>query len=765
MGTHEAPRPWPPARTRTAATPRGDLLREAAGRLAGAVVVVVALLPLMVAARTVADLASGATAGNGRLGAALAATALLCGAIFFAYSVRYYVATAVVLFGALSRHLRFGTRESAVRHDDGLARIAHAGNAAPRRWRYGAPFVSVQVASYNEEKVIGRLLDCLSQLDYPNYEVIVVDDSTDGSARVLDRYRGHRRITVIHRSTRSGFKGGALREALKVMDARTEYVCIFDADAMPFSDSIQALLPHFFVDEGDAVRRREDVAAVQSYQWHVVNKRESWLTEAVRAEYAGSYMVERPYQDITGAMKMIAGTAYMIRADVLRAMGWGTSITEDWELTCRLYAEGWKVVYTPYCETPAECVGTFRRLVRQRMRWAEGHSFNVRRHFGAILRSRLVTRTEKREFVYYALYYLQALLFAVGTATWLVSDLLMHVHLPDWSTAFGWSLVGANLCATPLLNTAGLLLEGAPRRDYRGVLGAAVLGIALVPFQGWAALKGLLESAEGTWIRTPKTGRVTDAVTHLPQRGWLRTWMDDARSRQARRQPRAPRSRRQGRLAACAALLGLGIATATSLSALTVAESAAPAWYTSGAPSTAVAGDLTLDTQQGLDATAPIPAGGQSTVDFVDATAYGGGSTAAGTTGVELRYHDATCTPTLPCQLHASFGWCGGDCASPPHPIADFPTQRIDGAAGSLVLQAASAAQTLRECPCRFILDVRLHVEGSPAAPGQIVFGGWLTAPVMAAPERGVLLTAAAAIALPLALRRVRRAGFAGTRR
>ena len=56
------------------------------------------------------------------------------------------------------------------------------------------------------------------------------------------------------------------------------------------------------------------MGAVQSYQWHVLNKNESWLTAAVRTEYAGSYMIERPFQQVLGSMKMIAGTAYMIRA-------------------------------------------------------------------------------------------------------------------------------------------------------------------------------------------------------------------------------------------------------------------------------------------------------------------------------------------------------------------------------------------------------------------------------------------------------------------
>ena len=69
----------------------------------------------------------------------------------------------------------------------------------------------------------------------------------------------------------------------------------------------------------------------------------------------------------------------MIRRDVLQSIGWGTSITEDFELTLKLYEAGYKVIYTPYIQAPAEAVGTLKRLIRQRMRWAEGHSYNVKR--------------------------------------------------------------------------------------------------------------------------------------------------------------------------------------------------------------------------------------------------------------------------------------------------------------------------------------------------------------------------------------------------
>jgi cellulose synthase/poly-beta-1,6-N-acetylglucosamine synthase-like glycosyltransferase len=482
-------------------------------------------------------------------------TGLFLGAVFFAYAIKYYLSTAMVLLTTLfSGAPRNGNGHGSNGSPNltGHNRINGNGNGNGYHIDLGYhPFVSVHVAAYNEKRVIERLLQALDELEYPEYEVVLVDDSTDESVQILQKWVGRPKFKILHRTSRQGYKGGALREALKVTDPRAEYVVVFDADSVPFPDSIDRLLPHFYrVSEGSngrklestfgraeppsepgQIKRRPEVAAVQSYQWHVLNKSESWLTEAVRAEYAGSYMVERPFQDAIGSLKMIAGTAYMIRADVLRQVGWGTSITEDWELTLKLYARGYKVVYTPWAETPAECVSTFSRLARQRMRWAEGHTYNVRKWFLPIMGSSFVTPLEKLEFLYDSTYYLQAGLFVVGTVSWLMSELVFHAHVPGWTALLGWSLLFSNVFALPLMNLGGLILEEAPARDLQGVWGALVLSFALVPFQGWAAFKGLFSKNEGPWFRTPKTGRVTDQVHHLRRLHLLRRWLLGSRAR------------------------------------------------------------------------------------------------------------------------------------------------------------------------------------------------------------------------------------------
>jgi cellulose synthase/poly-beta-1,6-N-acetylglucosamine synthase-like glycosyltransferase len=137
--------------------------------------------------------------------------------------------------------------------------------------------------------------------------------------------------------------------------------------------------------------KASSIAAVQGYQWHVLNKSENWITRGVRTEYAGSYVIERSGAEVYQGLKHISGSVYMIRRDVLQSIGWGTSITEDWELTLKLYERGYKVVYSPYIQAPAEAAATIKRLIRQRMRWAEGHSFNVKQRFFSLLTSSKLT--------------------------------------------------------------------------------------------------------------------------------------------------------------------------------------------------------------------------------------------------------------------------------------------------------------------------------------------------------------------------------------
>lgn len=412
----------------------------------------------------------------------------------------------------------------------------------------GQPFVSIHLPLYNEKRVVERLLTACTSLEYDNYEILVADDSSDETLEYLEEWAKHPRIKVSHRINRQGYKGAALKYAVEVMDPRTEFVMVFDADFIPPPDIIWQCLAYFFGENGNhnnhnnhnrrnngkGSRYIDDrIAVVQGYQWHMLNADENWVTKGIRVEYSGSYVIERSSQELLGTMKMISGSVYMIRADVLRKLGWGTSITEDWELTIKLYLDGYKVLYTPFIQAPAECVSTLQRLIRQRMRWAEGHTHNVKRFFPLVMASSNISLREKLEFLYYAPYYLQSVFFVIGTVCWFLSEIIMHGKVPYWTSLFGWCLVFTNMGALALMNLSGLFMERGVKHEWGGVLSAMLLGIILVPFQAYAALKGLLEVKEGGWFRTPKTGKITEFFDRLDLGGKLR-WL-------------LPRWRRKGR--------------------------------------------------------------------------------------------------------------------------------------------------------------------------------------------------------------------------
>lgn len=448
--------------------------------------------------------------------------ALLFGCLFFLYAVKYYASTIL----ALSTLGREKAAEAEPR-------------ASPGDVGRDEPFVSIHLPFYNEVNVARRVIKACLSLDYGNYEVIVVDDSRDETIGIL-KEAGWRRpapaVKFVHRRDRSGFKGGALGNAVRYMDPRTEFVVVFDADFIPPPDILRRFVTHFrerdpsyagsdFLPDYDAGGGKgKTVAAVQGYQLHHLNKSENWVTRGVRAEFSGSYMVERVAAERYGGLKMISGSVFMLRADVLRRLGWGMSITEDWELTLRLYLEGYRVVYTPLIQAPAEIPTTIRALAKQRMRWAEGHTYSVKRYFKRVLGSARLTAREKLEFLYFSLYYLQPLFLLAGTLFWLVAE-VNHRYPAFWSPAFGWSLTISNFLAVPLMGLAGIFLEGDLRVDFSGVLSFVALGYIIAPFQAYAALKGLLEPEEGTWVRTLKTGSITDRVLRLKLRGimnWVR---------------------------------------------------------------------------------------------------------------------------------------------------------------------------------------------------------------------------------------------------
>ncbi|MGD2142397.1 MAG: glycosyltransferase, partial [Candidatus Bathyarchaeota archaeon] len=493
------------------------------------------------------------------LGEIFSYVALAIGLVFFLFACKYYISILIALFTGK------GTEEASLnRKNTPTTAVKHSkknlfNGRKELNLNIREPFVSIQLPFYNERNVARRIIQACINIDYTNYEILVADDSKDETISILkelSRRSDGPTVKVIHRKDRSGYKGGALQKAAEYMDPRTEYVVVLDADFIPPPDILRRFLWYFegptrggFIENGDDHRfggdivnhyvksngedendlldkvdkwyERNRIGVVQGYQLHHLNKNENWITKGIRAEFSGGYMIERVSEEFFGAMKMITGSVFMIRAEIVKKLGWTHSITEDWDLTLRMYMDGYKVLYTPLVQAPAEIPKTIRAVARQRMRWAEGHTFAVKKYFTKMLRSPKVSRREKLEFLYFSPYYLQSFFFLVGSIFWLIAELIGS-HPFFWSAVFGWSLILSNLLALPMMSLTGLYLERSAQEDFSGIFSMIILSYVIAPFQAYAAIKGLLEQDEGGWVRTLKTGSITDRILQIKLRRLFR---------------------------------------------------------------------------------------------------------------------------------------------------------------------------------------------------------------------------------------------------
>ena len=400
------------------------------------------------------------------------------------------------------------------------------------------PFVSIMIPTYNEENVIDRVLRACVSLDYDNYEVVVVDDSTDGTVRILERWARHPRVKVIHREDRRGWKGGALDEGLKHLDPRSEFVLVFDADFIPPKDVIQRLLVRF-VDE--------KIVAVQGYHMAKLNSDENAVTRASRTHMSVGFAVDYAGRFAMGGAPPLCGSVMMIRKRALEELGgFGSSITEDYDLSLRLYSRGYKVFYDKSTKALCECPSSLGQILRQTCRWIEGRVRDLRRRLALVLRSKELPLRRKLDIILDGLYSLSPFMFLL----WLVAAtafvvlksppnitvlvLILKFLLPSSLALFipmpvaavqipilglrsPWVAIPYTIYVTacfPIAQFMALKEEGEDG-TLRWILSFLFVMWLACPFYMKACFKGLLTN-RSYFCRTYKTGRITVLLEKLP---------------------------------------------------------------------------------------------------------------------------------------------------------------------------------------------------------------------------------------------------------
>jgi cellulose synthase/poly-beta-1,6-N-acetylglucosamine synthase-like glycosyltransferase len=231
------------------------------------------------------------------------------------------------------------------------------------------PRVTVQLPVYNELSVAARLVQAAAELEYPPglLEIQVLDDSTDETVAVVadevNRQRLHG-VDIVHlrRSSRAGFKAGALAEGLAA--AKGDFVAIFDADFLPAPDFLRRMMSHF---------DHERVAFVQA-RWGHLNREYSLLTVLQSLSLDAHFAIDQRARASAGHFFNFNGTAGIWRkAAILDAGGWqADTLTEDLDLSYRAFLRGWTARYADEVEAAGELPVSFNAFRRQQHRWARG---------------------------------------------------------------------------------------------------------------------------------------------------------------------------------------------------------------------------------------------------------------------------------------------------------------------------------------------------------------------------------------------------------
>jgi cellulose synthase/poly-beta-1,6-N-acetylglucosamine synthase-like glycosyltransferase len=367
------------------------------------------------------------------------------------------------------------------------------------------PFVSLHVPAYNEppDMVIATLTSLLA-LDYPNYEIITLDDNTSDESlwRPVEAWCVAHGVKFVHLQDWPGYKSGALNHALRTMiDPRTELIGVIDADYQLDPSFLRRCAPLFADPSVGFIQAPQDYRDWQQAPFY----------RRLYYSYKYFFAVSQPSRnERDGAI--FAGTMGLIRrAAIERAGGWDEwCITEDAELSLRLLRDGWSGLHVDQSFGVGVMPLTFEALKGQRFRWCFGGIQILRRHWRLMLPGRSNARNRMSGGQRWA--YLSGALQWYGDLVGLLFFGFLLVGAGN--VAFGGGLLfrkltGFLLAAIPMLVLLGFvravaLLRRGTGASWRDAFGAFMIWQSTGLVVARASVQGLF-AREAEFLRTPKT--------------------------------------------------------------------------------------------------------------------------------------------------------------------------------------------------------------------------------------------------------------------
>lgn len=368
-----------------------------------------------------------------------------------------------------------------------------------RRW----PKVSLHLPICNEPPHMVKLsLDALAELDYPNFEVLVIDNNTKEEAtwRPVEAYCRQlgERFRFFHLDHVEGFKAGALNFALRQTAPDAELVGVCDSDYTVDPQWLKGIVPHF---------DNAKVGYVQCPQDH-----RDWVGEPFKEmlnwEYAGFFNIGMCHRNEYDAI-IQHGTMTVVRKSAIDKVGpWAQwCICEDSEMGLRLMEGGYQAAYLNHSYGKGLTPDTFSGYKKQRFRWAYGAVQILKGHWRAMLpfgrHSHELTFRQKFHFVAgWAPWFADAInvIFTVASIFWAAGVCIAPQYFQLPLALFLVPTLG--LFVFKVLHSYILYAVRVPC-TFSQRIGASIAGLSLTYTIGWAMLYGIFTS-KLPFMRTPK---------------------------------------------------------------------------------------------------------------------------------------------------------------------------------------------------------------------------------------------------------------------
>ena len=247
------------------------------------------------------------------------------------------------------------------------------------------PTVSILVPAHNEEMVIGRTVEALARLDYPkeSIEIIVINDSsTDGTGNVLaEKQKLYPFLKVVTINPPLGAKGKSNALNQGYLASHGEYIVIYDADNTPERRAVRRLV--------ETIVKDPTLGAVVG-KFRTRNRNVNILTRFVNIETLNFQWIVQAGRCSLFGLTTITGTNFLIRRSILEKIGaWNIqALTEDTELTVRVYDEGYHITWVPDSVTWEQEPEKWRVWIKQRTRWARGNLWVINHYMRNIFKLR-----------------------------------------------------------------------------------------------------------------------------------------------------------------------------------------------------------------------------------------------------------------------------------------------------------------------------------------------------------------------------------------